>query len=375
MHLTPIKPENMNIRTSSSSLKNILATLCVAGIFLACGTAQAGWTVWNNTSTDGKWETAANWNNGVPDISSDAAIINDVSTAGAVTATTANDSFDYLRVGHVNAGTLIIDGATLSTTGASKTREGIGYDAGHIGILNLISGTMNFSTPTTLGNQVTGIAGTGSQGTVNQTGGLMSFGGANSNSVTLGSTNGTGLYDFTAGTLQSRRAFNITTGGTGTSIFHVNGYDASSSITIGNTAGATGDGAWLQGAGTTLFLSIDGATLQGSTLINIALGTDGAANTNDGKATFASGSFLNLDFNSGLQSGTWTVLSAAGGITDNGLALAAGVDDTKWSFAVVGNDLQVTYAVPEPSTFGLLLISLLAVMTFRRRGQTAGTWA
>ncbi len=360
----------MNMTSSTRNLKNTLATLCVAGTFLAATTAQAGWTTWNNGSGDGKWETAANWSGGVPDISTDAAIINSVSTAGAVTASTGTYSFDYLRVGHLDSGTLTINGANLSTTPAgSGTREGIGYDAGHVGILNLISGSMNFSTSTTATNQTTLIGGVASTGTVYQTGGTMSFGGTNTTSVTLGSTNGTALYDFTAGTLVSRRAFNMTTGGTGTSVFKVNGYSAGSSIQIGGTA-ANGDGAWIQGAGTKLSFAIDGATSQGTTLIDVRLGTDAAANTNDGKATFASGSLLDLSFNSGAQSGTWTVLSAAGGIVNSGLALAPGVDSSIWSFAIVGNDLRVTaliVPVPEPSAFALIMGGCALLFCGRRR--------
>lgn len=351
--------------SSTSHFKHALIASCVAGSFLACTTAQAGWTQWNNTSGDGLWSTASNWHAGVPNFSSQAAIINDLSTAGAVTATTgSNDAFDYLRIGHLNSGTLIIDGANLSTTGASKTREGVGHTSGNTGVLNLISGSMSFSTPTTQGNQVTKIADEGSTGTVNQTGGTMSFGGSNANSVTIGSNNGTGLYNFTAGTLTTRRALNMTTGGTGSSVFRVNGYDASSSIQIGGVEG--GDGAWLQGAGTTLSVGINGGTAQGSTLINVGLGTDGVANDNDGQAVFASGSLLDLDFLDSAQSGTWTILSTAAGIIDNGLAFAEGVDTDVWSFAVVGNDLQVT-AIPEPSAFALIMGGSALLFLSRRR--------
>ncbi|WFB35940.1 PEP-CTERM sorting domain-containing protein [Kiritimatiellota bacterium B12222] len=360
------------MNTSRKNLKNNLATFFTVGTFLVCSTAQAGWTVWNNAGGNGLWSDADNWSGSVPDASSDAAIINGFSTLGAVTALAgSNDSFDYLRVGHLDSGKLIINGANLSTTASSQTREGIGYDAGHTGVLDLMSGSMSFSTPTNKTNQTTSIAGVGATGTVNQTGGTMNFGGLNTNSVTLGSNNGTGLYNFTAGAITTRRAFNITTGGSGSSIFQVNGYDASSSIQIGGMAvdevGGLGDGAWLQGAGTTLSLGIDGGSSEGTTLINIGLGSDEDANDNDGKAVFASGSILDLGFNSGAQLGTWTVLSAAGGIVDNGLTLAP-EDVGNWSFAVVGNDLQVTaLAIPEPSSLALMAVVGCALLITRRR--------
>ncbi len=353
--------------TSNKTLKNSLTTLCVIGTFLVCSTAQAGWTTWNNGSGDGLWSNASNWTGSVPDASSDAAIINNLSTTGAALALTgSNDSFDYLRVGHAHTGhegpgTLNIAGANLITTAASNTREGIGYGSGGIGILNLSSGSL------TLGNQWISIGGGGgSQGTVNQTGGLLSVGGINPNSLSLGSSNSTALYNFTAGTLETREAFNITTGGSGTSVFQVNGYDASSSIQIGGTTDDY-NGAWLQGAGTTLSLSIDGGTAQGTTLINIGAGAGG---THTGEATFAAGTILDLDFKSGATTGTWwTVLTAEGGITDGGFTF----DDTNWDYRIVdgagtSQSLEVTaLVIPEPSSIALVLIVGAALLITRRR--------
>jgi hypothetical protein len=61
-------------------------------------------------------------------------------------------------------------------------------------------------------------------------------------------------------------------------------------------------------------------------------GTNG---THTGEATFASGSLLDFNFNHGAQVETWTIMSAAGGITDNGLTFAEGVDTDILTFAVV----------------------------------------
>ncbi len=350
--------------SSTCNLKCTLGALCVAGTFLACTTAQAGWTTWNNSSGDGKWETAANWSAGAPTYSSQAPIIGSLATAGPVTASSGTYSFTYMRVG-VEAthpiGKLIVSGADL-TSGGTNTRNGFGYGSGNSGTLDISSGSLTFNNNTN--NTSIGSAGATS-GTVNQTGGTLRFAGGTGTSVSMGTTNGAGLFNFTAGTLETREGFTVFTAGTGTSVFHVNGYDASSSIQIGGTSDDY-NGAWEQATGATLSISVDGGTAQGSTLINVGTGTNG---TKDGKATFASGSFLDLDFKSGAQSGTWTILSAAGGITDNGLAFASGVDTDVWSFGITGNDLWVTAAVPEPSAFALIMggSALLLIGGRRRR--------
>jgi hypothetical protein len=332
---------------------------------LAGASAQAsGWHSWTNGGGDGKWETAANWNNGVPDLSNEAAIINDLATAGAVTADTGDYDIDYLRIGNTGTGTLNISGANITTD--NTTRQGVGLESSsNTGTLNISSGSL------TILNASTSISYLGATGTVNQTGGTMSLAGGATTSLTLGSTNGTALYNFTAGTLETGQAVSIVTSGTGTSVFQVNGYDAASSIQIGGVDG--GDGAWSQGSGTTLSVAIDASTTQGSTLIEVLLGDSG---DNDGIATFAAGSLLDLSFLDTEESGTWTIMSAAGGIVDYGLTFADDVDTDVWSFEIVDGEgdldyLQVTalVVVPEPSAFALLMggSALLWIGGRRRR--------
>ncbi|MDF3130580.1 PEP-CTERM sorting domain-containing protein [Kiritimatiellaeota bacterium B1221] len=350
-----------------NDLKNTLSALGIAGTFLVCSTAQAAsWNSWTNGSGDGLWETAANWSKGtVANGYGDAPVIGQLATAGPVTAGSGTYAFDYFRLGmeatQHPVGTLNVTGASL-TSGGTNTRVGIGYGSGTVGILNLSQGSFGFLSSNTSSAVIGGNSGSG---TVNQTGGSFSFAGGSATaiSVSMGSTNGTGLYNFTAGTLETREAFKIATGGSGSSIFHVEGYDASSSIQIGGTSDDY-NGAWLQGAGTTLSLSLDGGTAQGTTRINVDTGANG---THTGEAIFEAGSILDLDFMSGTQSaGTWTVLTAAGGITDNGLVLGAGVDTDVWSFLVDGNDLKII-AVPEPSSIALVMIVGGALLMTRRR--------
>jgi hypothetical protein len=327
--------------TSSNYLKNTLATICIAGTFLACDIAQAGWTVWNNLGGDGKWENAANWSGQMPDAVADAPIIGNLATAGPVLADTGTYTFGYMRVGieaSYAIGTLNVDGANLTCSGTS-TRNGFGYGSGHIGILNISSGSLNMNngSSTIIGDYY-------GHGTVNQTGGSLSFTGGGTGTIcaSIGIGGGTGIYKFYAGNLECRTALNL--GSSGSATFHVYGYDAANSIQIGGTS-ADNDGGWLQGGGDTLSLHVDGGTSQGTTLIDVRASTSGDVSDRDGKATFNSTSKLDLDFNSKPKSGTWTVLSAEGGIIDSGLSLASGVDTDVWSFAIVGNDLQVTAVV------------------------------
>lgn len=325
---------------------NILRIMmfCVVWTFFVCNIVHAGWNAWDNDSGDGQWTTATNWvANRVP-TSSDSPIIGSA-TAPVCTATNGTYTFQYMRVGVENSypiGTLNVDGADLTCSGGVYTRNGFGYNNGHTGILNLSSGSL------TMNNGYAAIIGDNrGKGIVNQTGGVLRFTGGGSQNVTFGTSNGTGEYNFYAGTLEVRSGIEL--GVSGSATFHVYGYDASSSIQIGGTADDN-SGAWEQGAGDTLAFSIDGASSQGGTRINIGLGSD---SDNDGSATFADGSILYLDFNSRPKSGTWTVLSAEGGIVDNGLELADGVNsdpDIQWSFEVDGNDLNVTAVVPVQGT-------------------------
>jgi hypothetical protein len=219
----------------------------------------------------------------------------------------------------------------------------------------------------------------GATGIINQTGGLISFQRPNAtagSSAFLGSStySGTAIYNFYKGNLETSRNFGLGLATTaGTTTFNVYGYDAGSSIQIGGVDG--GDGAWTQGARTTLSLHLDGGTTTGVTPINVVLGTDGALNAYDGVATFESGSLLDLDFNSSTRNGEWRVLTAEGGIVDNGLALHPDANSNyqvQWEFELRNGDTELwvistTNIAPEPSTLGLLLIGGTALAASRRK--------
>jgi Tfp pilus assembly protein FimT len=351
-------------------LKKTATVLFLTGSLLSgISTTHAAETYWTGEGDDDLWSNADNWSSSMPGYSY-AAVINNI---GAVADDTTDSTILYLRIGYskttAQTGELTIDGANITTRDFNISY--IGRHSGSSATLNMISGSLTFADTTYIANE-------GSSGTVNQDGGLISFqhdstdaddATAYSTSVTMGSTNGTAEYNFTSGTLETRAAFKLTTAGTGTTVFSVIGYDAGSSITIGGTSDYYDDGAWLQGSGTTLSVSIDGDTTEGSTLIEILLGDNGDENANDGTAVFELGSLLYIDFNSEAQSGTWTILYAEGGIVDNGLTFADDVDTDIWSFAIVGNELQVTatVVVPEPSTFALILGGCALLTVGRRR--------
>jgi hypothetical protein len=360
--------------TSNNYLKNTVATLCVATSFLACGTAQAATPYsWTNLGTDNLWQNSDNWSNGTSTglpWGSAAATINLSGLDKVVADTTTTSTVEYIRIGTSGTGELTVDGASLETRDLDRANY-IGYGSGNTGILNMSSGTFEYLDRVYIGNS-------SSDGTVNQTGGTLIFSESNGdtrdNSVQLGSTNGTGTYNFYAGNLEVAKGLYLYAGGTSETTFNVYGYDAASSIQIGGTD-EDRDGAWTQSSGATLAVYVDGDTTQGTTLIDIRLGSgsvDETGNDNDGVAVFELGSLLYVDFNSGSQGGTWTIMSAAGGITDNGLAFAEGVDTDIWSFAIVDGEgdldyLQVTALIPEPSAFALIMGGSALMLIARRR--------
>jgi hypothetical protein len=70
--------------------------------------------------------------------------------------------------------------------------------------------------------------------------------------------------------------------------------------------------------------------------------------------------------------GTYTIISGASSITDNGLILPAnGYLGHNWSYQVNGGSVIVT-AAPEPGTIALLATALLSLAGYawRKRWQT-----
>jgi len=168
-----------------------------------------------------------------------------------------------------------------------------------------------------------------------------------------------------------------TLGGTGSiaraTTVNANGYLSAGDSTVNNGVGTL---SFASGGNLTL---ATGATLKfdlnGTSSANDLIVTNGGLNLGTGNTfTF---DFSNLGIGT-YASNTWATIwtnSAAWGTNYSGNTFAIGALSgglTGGEFQLSGNDLQVRFtAVPEPSTWALLALSLTTVMVLRRRSHRA----
>ena len=231
-----------------------------------------------------------------------------INTTGNISAT----NFSGIRTSNTTGNTTV----TINSGTVTGTAQGVSFssNAGTTNILNNIAGTI-----TSAGTAVLG--GNGNE-TVNNTGTI------------------TGTINFNAGT----DTFNNNAGG----IFDSGATVASD--TVNNT------GTWRpRGAGTTGATNVTGNVNQlagGNTIIDV----DNDGSTNDqiavtGTAALAGTITINLVNSTPADGTTITVLTATGGVTDNGLTLTlpGGVDGF---LTVNANDVMVTFGPAAPTTIG-----------------------
>ncbi|MDC0935366.1 PEP-CTERM sorting domain-containing protein, partial [Pirellulales bacterium] len=110
----------------------------------------------------------------------------------------------------------------------------------------------------------------------------------------------------------------------------------------------------------------------GALVIEIGGSEPGDVNGVDITGTAALAGTLDISLTSFTPSAgeKFTVLSAEGGITDNGLSLTGAEGFT---YSIMGNDLVLTFAasVPEPATFGLAAVGMFVFLGRRRRAFPA----
>ncbi|VGO11743.1 Arabinoxylan arabinofuranohydrolase [Pontiella desulfatans] len=288
------------------------------------GVAQA--EVWTGAGDGTSYEDPLNWDPSTNAFAGTTRIID-----GAFTVTrdvTANPDRTFVQGG---ATLNIPSGAHSDGKSGNTIRNFIGN--GSLGTVNMSGGTYG------IGHVLAIAHSSNSDGTFNLTGGdLNVFRGGNSliggyggifsrgHSVTIGGNNSntgvTGLMEISGGSLNTRVGMAVGKNGT----FSIVGSGASA-IRLGGSGDDTG---WFA-------LSADGllkASVDAGGITKIFVEDKDNTSTLIPMAELQAGSLLEVT-NTTAYGGTWTLLEVEnGGITNNGLAFAPGVDTNVWSFAV-----------------------------------------
>ena len=225
--------------------------------------------------------------------------------------------------------------------------------------------------------------------------GTLVLGGANTYGLTTGTTTvaeGTLLVNNTTGSATGQTAVvvsnNATLGGTGTIAGTV---AVSGTLSPGNSPGTlnTGSQTWLDGGDYNFQIyDANGSAGTGYDTINITGGLNLSSLTANGfNINLWSLSSISPDVNgdainfNNANNYSWTLVSTTTGITGfsagdfaintsatNGTGGFSNTLNGSFSVDVVGNDLLLSYiAIPEPSTWALLAVSLSTLAIFRRR--------
>jgi hypothetical protein len=342
--------------------------MAVAVVVAASATVYGQATVWTGTAGNNDWNTAGNWDNGVP-----------VNASGA----TATISLDAV--------------VNMSANGVSRTLTVSGN--GTAGpVLNITKDLLNNATIFTVGSGSDSTY----KGTVNHTSGTVSFGTAGTRRLYVGATttsqSGTGVYNF-GGTAASNAP-----------VLNVNGglSVGSGSANITGTLTLSGHGSVSQGSGTTEnfvvgfnnangTLNVSGGDLtisfanamnlssagSGSSVLNATLTSSGFSTINVGgavaignsasanKATFN----LDLDGYNGTVGDIITIINGGAAFGGHGVFANVANDsiisvDSYEFKAIYDNSnhdfkLQVM-TIPEPTTVGLFVVASMGLLATRR---------
>ena len=234
-----------------------------------------------------------------------------------------------IRVGYGGTGALEIqDGGYLNISSTSGTLY-VGQNTGDSGVITQNGGSFIIGAGINMG-----VAGADSYYYLND--GLLK---SSRGVVNIGGNNGNAVFEMNDGEFITRTGVNLNSGGE----FKVNSSNPHY-IEIG-LAGSV-DGFWNQASNSKITFNVDE---WGVTPININY-IDGAGQL--GNVNFASGSEINVGFDDDITplSGTWTVMTWDGTVTDNGLSFSDDVDTSIWSFEILDNELQITAIVDDTVT-------------------------
>jgi len=245
-------------------------------------------------------------------------------TSGSVTLSAANT---FTGATSVNAGTLVVSGGDINSSAVSVAAGA-----------NLVYNSATARTGTlTLGGNGTGA---GNRATLSGTGNMNVAITLDNIGDTLSPGNSPGTQNFSVG--QTWNSF--------TYLWETNNF-------TGTTAGTDFDRITISGA-----LNLTGGL--GAYLLDITSLTAGnvAGNVANFSDVNRSWTILTSTGITGFNAANWTVS------TNNFLSSPSSIGT--WALNQVGNDLVLTYAVPEPSTSILILGSILTlVLVFRRRSK------
>lgn len=311
---------------------------------------------WTGNGSDKNATNAANWS---------------LDAAGTSTVGWGVYSGDTLNVGYSGlVGAQPVECTFAGLPFAAQNRLYIGRAS--VGIVNFESGEMTLPKPSsgvssyigwnsadgdgtlnmgggTLDLYATDVGAQGSHGTLNVNGGdfllsgrIASSGGTTPRaSLWLGSAGGSGTVTVAGGSMKALLGVVLgDTSGVGT--FFVEGAGASE-IALGATRNDF-DGYWVQNAGSTLKIRIDG-TDAGVTPITIyERGNDNGGDLPAaGRVVFETGSILDVGWMAGVTNyGDFDVMKFGGTYVDNGLTFAPGVDTNLWSFSFVDTNGDAT---------------------------------
>jgi len=320
-------------------MRKVKITICILIAILSFG--NSGWasTVWTGT---GDWSLdSSNWSNGEPTSGDSAYIDGGASASNFVTITQSGEVCANLSVG-INKGT-----GTINMTSGSLAvgvdeyigRKGVGHinQSGgehtvgqhwYLGFsysgstYNLSGGTLNITS-----NDYGAYIAWGVDGIFTQTGGTF----ISENYFVVGQS-GSGIYDISGGTCTADKAL---VGNNGTGLLKITGDDAT--------------------------INVEHYTQNDKGTLESVIDADGISTINVLNEATLGGALTIVD--SGAAPGTYTILSAVGGIS--GSFSAVNLPSSDWSYNIGANDLTVTF-VPEPATIGLIAFGLAGLLRRRR---------
>ncbi|MDB4673240.1 carbohydrate-binding protein [Verrucomicrobiales bacterium] len=290
-------------------------------LLLGASLAGVSASSFTNTLGDGDFADPANWENGQFPEDPERAEVNTTGVNRAVLNSYVETHPRALRVGVGGSGELEIQqNGFLQITSVSGDLL-VGHDNGDIGIIEQNGGTVCVGASVSVGTS-------GGDGAYVLNAGMLK---SSRGSFEVGGGGGSGIFEMSGGALHTRTG--VTLGRDGEFIVKTSNPHW---IELGSLSSI--DGYWDQESGSKVTFLLDQS---GVTPIEVKY-VDGDGR--GGEVVFENGSEIEVAFADGMTpvNGTWTVMEWDGALTNDGLSFSPEVDTSIWSFAIVGNTLQVT---------------------------------